>query len=30
VQAIIGYNRSVAELQRAVSNLPDGYLNDVP
>jgi outer membrane protein TolC len=25
VQAIVGYNRSLAELQRAVSNLPESY-----
>jgi OMF family outer membrane factor len=30
VQAILGYNRSLAQLRRAVSNLPDGDLAETP
>ncbi|MGF1459360.1 MAG: TolC family protein [Leptolyngbyaceae cyanobacterium] len=30
VQAIIGYNRSLAELKRAVSNLPEPYYEEIP
>ncbi|MGD1858951.1 MAG: TolC family protein [Leptolyngbyaceae cyanobacterium] len=30
VQAIIGYNRSLAELERAVSNLPESYYEEIP
>jgi outer membrane protein TolC len=30
VQAIIGYRRSLAELTRAVSNLPEPYYEDLP
>jgi outer membrane protein TolC len=30
VQAIVGYNRSLAELQRAVSNLPEPYYGETP
>ncbi|MGJ3250004.1 MAG: TolC family protein [Elainellaceae cyanobacterium] len=30
VNAVLGYNRALVALQRAVSNLPSGYLNDVP
>lgn len=30
VGAILGYNRSLAQLQRAVSNFPDGNLADAP
>lgn len=30
VGAILGYNRSLAQLQRAVSNFPDGNLADTP
>lgn len=30
VQAIVGYNRSLAELERAVSNLPESYYEDIP
>lgn len=30
LQAILNYNRALAQLQRAVSNLPEGFLNDAP
>jgi outer membrane protein TolC len=30
VQAIVGYNRSLAELERAVSNLPESYYESLP
>lgn len=30
VQAIVGYNRSLAELKRAVSNLPEPYYEETP
>ncbi len=30
VRAILGYNRSLVTLQRAISNLPDGILADIP
>ncbi|GAB4381065.1 MAG: hypothetical protein Kow00121_38630 [Elainellaceae cyanobacterium] len=30
LQAILNYNRALASLQRSVSNLPAGYLNEVP
>jgi outer membrane protein TolC len=30
IRAILDYNRAVAALQRAISNLPDGRLNRVP
>lgn len=30
LNAILGYNRSLVQLQRAVSNLPDGYLAESP
>jgi OMF family outer membrane factor len=30
VRAILGYNRGLASLQRAISNFPDGRLNRVP
>jgi outer membrane protein TolC len=30
VQAIVGYNRSLAELKRAVSNLPESYYQEIP
>lgn len=30
VQAIVGYNRSLAELKRAVSNIPEPYYNELP
>ena len=30
VQAIVGYNRSLAELERAVSNLPESYYEALP
>lgn len=30
VSAILGYNRSLVTLQRAISNLPDGILADIP
>jgi outer membrane protein TolC len=30
VQAIVGYNRSLAELERAVSNLPESYYEELP
>ena len=30
VTAILDYNRALISMQRAVSNLPDGYLSDVP
>jgi outer membrane protein TolC len=30
VQAILGYNRSLAQLQRSVSNFPDGNLAETP
>ncbi|MEM0980628.1 MAG: TolC family protein [Cyanobacteria bacterium P01_H01_bin.58] len=30
VQAVVGYNRSLAELERAVSNLPESTYTDLP
>jgi len=30
VRAVLGYNRSLVTLQRAISNLPDGYLAEDP
>ena len=30
VQAIVGYNRSLAEIERAVSNLPESYYEELP
>lgn len=30
VQAIVGYNRSLAELKRAVSNIPEPYYEEIP
>jgi len=30
VRAILGYNRSLVTLQRAISNLPDNVLSDLP
>lgn len=30
LRAILDYNRALASLQRSVSNLPEGYLNEVP
>lgn len=30
VRAVLGYNRSLVALQRAISNLPDGYLAEDP
>ncbi|HEY9887530.1 MAG TPA: TolC family protein, partial [Candidatus Obscuribacterales bacterium] len=30
VQAIVGYNRSLAEIERAVSNLPESYYEPLP
>lgn len=30
LSAILDYNRSLAVLQRAISNYPEGFLNDVP
>jgi outer membrane protein TolC len=30
LQAILNYNRALAALQRSVSNLPEGFLNEVP
>ncbi|GAB4135278.1 MAG: hypothetical protein Fur0046_07930 [Cyanobacteria bacterium J069] len=30
IQAVLGYNRSLVTLRRAISNLPDGYLAEDP
>ncbi|HEY9698787.1 MAG TPA: TolC family protein [Trichocoleus sp.] len=30
LRAILGYNRSLATLQRSISNLPEGYLSETP